>query len=206
MFFQEFECQTLKHSPDLLTFVRPSFVCILLKRHLCTSKNFCWFSSPGFPRRFSWTFAGPPFRSPSRELCFFSSPTLGFGSMDVWGLFFLGVGSYVETPPKKKNEAKKDLDEVTCWADGEAILTQMACLAFWSSAKIASWLLTVLDFKFQSGFFSQIPPNAPFFFPWFLQLLSREMFRSGNIRRSCVEKLDKLWCWCLAEQTWYATK
>jgi len=62
----------------------------------------------GLPRRCSWTFADT-----SRELCFFSSPTLGFGSIDVWGLFFWGVEVMFEKPPPKKSQAKTDLNEVT---------------------------------------------------------------------------------------------
>ena len=94
-----------------------------------------------------------------------SPPTLGFGSIDVWGLFFWGVGYFMfeKAPPPKKTKRKKtrDLYEVTTvgrwWGyshpNGLSSLLKLG----------KDCIVTVLDFKFQSGVFSQIPPNAPFF-------------------------------------------
>lgn len=196
----------LKTQPWFIDFCS-TIICVHpLKKTPLHKQEFLLVFLTRFPSTFQLNFRGSTVSLPFPGVVFFFFTDSGIWIHGCLRPLFFGGWKLCGNAPQKKNEAKKDLDEVTCWADGEAILTQMACLAFWSSAKIASWLLTVLDFKFQSGFFSQIPPNAPFFFPWFLQLLSREMFRSGNIRRSCVEKLDKLWCWCLAEQTWYATK
>ena len=169
----------LKNTALIYCFFSTIIVCILLKRHLCTSKEFLLVFLTGRvdPHRI-WI-----------HRC-------------LRPLFLGGWLSYVWKATPKKNQAKKTWmkwQQSRWWGyshpNGLSSLLKLG----------KDCIVTVLDFKFQSGFFSQIPPNAPFFFPWFLQLLSREMFRSGNIRRSCVEKLDKLWCWCLAKQTWYAT-
>ena len=116
MFFQEFECQTLKHSPDLLLFFDHHCVHPLKKTPLHKQEFLLVFLTGRVDPHRIWI-----------HRC--------LRPLFLGGLVKLCLKSHPKKKPSEKRPGWSDNR-----ADGEAILTQMACLAFWSLAKIASWL------------------------------------------------------------------
>lgn len=83
-------------------------MCILLKRHLCTSTNFCWFSSPVF-----LDVAAELSRTHPGSCVFFLHRLWDLDPSMFEASFFGCCKLCLKKPPPKKSQAKTDLNEVT---------------------------------------------------------------------------------------------